>query len=154
MNAGRRRDVVKKGTEIITEPMRLLFSALISLFSGSSLHVHMTLNHGFPPPESTGSSEEKTSECEATSDEGCLRTELRAMRSLVCDLKAQIADMRQSQSAPRTEQVNCTFLLLISRLGYCFESTRSVIRFTALQPFSASEVRGKVCSYFKLCHGA
>ncbi|KAK5975568.1 Zinc finger protein 58 [Trichostrongylus colubriformis] len=71
----------------------------------SSLHVHMTLNHGFPPPESTGSSEEKTSECEATADEGCLRTELRAMRSLVCDLKAQIADMRQTQSSTRTEQM-------------------------------------------------
>ncbi|ETN69392.1 hypothetical protein NECAME_05247 [Necator americanus] len=64
----------------------------------------MTLNHGFPPPESIGSSEEKTSECEATTDENCLRTELRAMRSLVSDLKAQIVDMRQAQAAPNTEQ--------------------------------------------------
>ncbi|KAK6761181.1 hypothetical protein RB195_022299 [Necator americanus] len=71
----------------------------------SSLHVHMTLNHGFPPPESIGSSEEKTSECEATTDENCLRTELRAMRSLVSDLKAQIVDMRQAQAAPNTEQM-------------------------------------------------
>ncbi|CAJ0609514.1 unnamed protein product [Cylicocyclus nassatus] len=70
----------------------------------SSLHVHMTLNHGFPPPESIGSSEEKTSECEAT-DENCLRTELRAMRSLVSDLKTQIADLRQTQAAPSTEQM-------------------------------------------------
>ncbi|KAL6724156.1 hypothetical protein Aduo_019069 [Ancylostoma duodenale] len=65
----------------------------------------MTLNHGFPPPESIGSSEEKTSECEATADENCLRTELRAMRSLVSDLKTQIADMRQTQSTPSTEQM-------------------------------------------------
>ncbi|VDM74394.1 unnamed protein product [Strongylus vulgaris] len=72
--------------------------------NGSSLHVHMTLNHGFPPPESLGSSEEKTSECEAT-DENCLRTELRAMRSLVSDLKTQIADLRQTQTTPSTEQM-------------------------------------------------
>ncbi|VDO26944.1 unnamed protein product [Haemonchus placei] len=86
----------------------------------SSLHVHMTLNHGFPPPESTGSSEEKTSECEATADESCLRTELRAMRSLVCDLKAQIADMRQSQTAPRTEQVPIKFLEKNEAMAYTF----------------------------------
>ncbi|VDM53027.1 unnamed protein product [Angiostrongylus costaricensis] len=72
---------------------------------GSSLHVHMTLNHGFPPPESTGSSEEKTSECEATADDGCLRTELRALRSCVCDLKSQISDMRHTQTTPKTEQM-------------------------------------------------
>ncbi|EPB69826.1 hypothetical protein ANCCEY_11086 [Ancylostoma ceylanicum] len=78
----------------------------------------MTLNHGFPPPESIGSSEEKTSECEATADENCLRTELRAMRSLVSDLKTQIADMRQTQSTPSTEQK----LRKVHKVFYCSTS--------------------------------
>ncbi|VDN56863.1 unnamed protein product [Dracunculus medinensis] len=78
---------------------------------GSSLQVHMTLNHGFPPPGSSLSSDdqgEKGSDCGAPmidQTNGNTESTTPPIHQEIREIKNKIDEMRSAQSATRVEQV-------------------------------------------------
>lgn len=81
------------------------------LLIGSSLQVHMTLNHGFPPPGSSISSDDQA---EKGSDGGistdpvnCVNEDNSTpMRQEIKEIKAMIGELRSVQNSTRVEQVS------------------------------------------------
>ncbi|CAD6189403.1 unnamed protein product [Caenorhabditis auriculariae] len=97
---------------------------LISTVAGSYLPIHMTLHHGYPPPESVVSSDDKISEeadGNSGSDDGALQGELRAIANAICDLKAQ------QQTFPKVETALSSIETRISRLEKNMETALNSI---------------------------
>lgn len=80
-------------------------------FLGSSLQVHMTLNHGFPPPGSSISSDdqaEKCSDCGTSAEPGNSQNENPSSAPVhqeIKEIKSMIGELRSAQSTARVEQV-------------------------------------------------
>lgn len=79
--------------------------------SGSSLQVHMTLNHGFPPPGSSISSDdqaEKCSDCGTSAEAGNPQngnSSTAPVHQEIKEIKSMIGELRSTQSTARVEQV-------------------------------------------------
>uniref|UniRef100_A0A0R3S5N3 C2H2-type domain-containing protein n=1 Tax=Elaeophora elaphi TaxID=1147741 RepID=A0A0R3S5N3_9BILA len=74
---------------------------------GSSLQVHMTLNHGFPPPGSSISSDdqaEKCSDCGTSAEPGNSQNENPSSAPVhqeIKEIKSMIGELRSAQSTAR-----------------------------------------------------
>uniref|UniRef100_A0A9J2PFV9 C2H2-type domain-containing protein n=1 Tax=Ascaris lumbricoides TaxID=6252 RepID=A0A9J2PFV9_ASCLU len=126
---------------------------------GSSLQVHMTLNHGFPPPGSSASSDdqaEKSSDCGAstepiscnndTSSSAPVQHELRQIKSM-------IGELRSAQSTPRVEQLLTGLDTRVGRLEKQLEmALNSIYTLVQLQTginSSVTRFREEACEQLK-----
>ncbi|VDN37651.1 unnamed protein product [Gongylonema pulchrum] len=94
---------------------------------GSSLQVHLTLNHGFPPPGSSISSDdqaEKTSDYGASAQQPSCSVEdpsAAPVHQEIKEIKSMIGELRSAQSTARVEQVFFDYLQIIIKFLNCID---------------------------------
>uniref|UniRef100_A0A0N5AYN5 C2H2-type domain-containing protein n=1 Tax=Syphacia muris TaxID=451379 RepID=A0A0N5AYN5_9BILA len=126
---------------------------------GKSLQIHMTLNHGFPPPGSSASSDdqaEKSSDCGAsTGRASCTTSETvpTPAQQELKQIKSMIAELRLAQSTARVEQLLAGLDTRVGRLEKQLEmALNSIYTLVQLQTginSSVTRFREEACEQLK-----
>uniref|UniRef100_A0A8R1XRC2 C2H2-type domain-containing protein n=3 Tax=Onchocerca TaxID=6281 RepID=A0A8R1XRC2_ONCVO len=126
---------------------------------GSSLQVHMTLNHGFPPPGSSISSDdqaEKCSDCGTSAEPGNSQNENSSSAPVhqeIKEIKSMIGELRSAQSTARVEQLLTGLDTRVGRLEKQLEmALNSIYTLVQLQTginSSVTRFREEACEQLK-----
>ncbi|VDK53473.1 unnamed protein product [Anisakis simplex] len=125
---------------------------------GSSLQVHMTLNHGFPPPGSSASSDdqaEKSSDCGASIGPVSCNNDASSapVQHELRQIKSMIGELRSAQSTTRVEQLLTGLDTRVGRLEKQLEmALNSIYTLVQLQTginSSVTRFREEACEQLK-----
>lgn len=126
---------------------------------GSSLQVHMTLNHGFPPPGSSISSDdqaEKSSDCgTSTEPPNCPNEDPSSapVQQEIKEIKSMIGELRSAHSTARVEQLLTGLDTRVGRLEKQLEmALNSIYTLVQLQTginSSVTRFREEACEQLK-----
>ncbi|VDN06955.1 unnamed protein product [Thelazia callipaeda] len=126
---------------------------------GSSLQVHMTLNHGFPPPGSSISSDdqaEKSSDCGTSAEHQNSQSENLSSGPVhheIREIKSMISELRSAQGTARVEQLLTSLDTRVGRLEKQLEmALNSIYTLVQLQTginSSITRFREEACEQLK-----